>query len=42
MPEIVDHLSQRGFDLWFVEPGFTEPDTRRLLQLDGVFFRAGR
>lgn len=42
MPEIVDHLSRRGFDLWFVEPGFTEPDTRRLLQLDGVFFRAGR
>ncbi|HKC27869.1 MAG TPA: FkbM family methyltransferase [Jatrophihabitans sp.] len=42
MPEIVDHLGQHGFDLWFVEPGFTEPDTRRLLQLDGVFFRAGR
>lgn len=40
MPEIVDLLGRNGFELWFVEPGFTEPSTRRLLQLDGVFFRA--
>ena len=40
MPEIVDLLGRHGFELWFVEPGFTEPGTRRLLQLDGVFFRA--
>ena len=39
MPEIVDLLGRHGFELWFVEPGFTEPGTRRLLQLDGVFFR---
>ena len=40
MPEIVDLLAGHGFELWYVEPGFTEPATRRLLQLDGVFFRA--
>lgn len=40
MPEIVDLLGRHGFELWFIDPGFTEPDTRRLLQLDGVFFRA--
>jgi FkbM family methyltransferase len=39
MAQMIDHLSERGFDLWFVEPGFVEPGTRRLLQLDGVFFR---
>lgn len=42
MPEIVDLLARHGFELWFVDPGFTEPDTRRLLQLDGVFFRPER
>lgn len=39
MPEIVDLLAANGFQLWHIEPGFTEPGTRRLLQLDGVFFR---
>jgi FkbM family methyltransferase len=39
MPEIMERLAGHGFELWAVEPGFTEPDTRRLLQLDGVFFR---
>jgi FkbM family methyltransferase len=39
MPELVDLLDQAGFEMWFVEPGFTDPVTRRLLQLDGVFFR---
>jgi FkbM family methyltransferase len=39
MPEIVAYLDERGFDLWSVERGFTDPRTRRLLQLDGVFFR---
>lgn len=42
MPEIVDLLARHGFELWFVDPGFTEPNTRRLLQLDGVFFRSER
>ena len=39
MPEIVDLLGRHGFELWHVESGFTEPGTRRLLQVDGVFFR---
>lgn len=39
MPEIVDLLARNGFELWYVEPGFSDPVTRRLLQLDGVFFR---
>jgi FkbM family methyltransferase len=38
MPELVDLLGRNGFDLWFIEPGFTQPGTRRLLQVDGVFF----
>jgi FkbM family methyltransferase len=39
MPEIIDLLGRHGFELWHIEPGFTEPGTRRLLQVDGVFFR---
>jgi FkbM family methyltransferase len=39
LAEIVEYLDGHGFDLWYVEPGFVEPSTRRLLQLDGVFFR---
>jgi FkbM family methyltransferase len=39
MPEIMAYLNERGFDLWFLERGFTDPHTRRMLQLDGVFFR---
>ena len=39
LPEMIDFFAQRGFELWYVEPGWVEPGTRRLLQLDGVFFR---
>jgi FkbM family methyltransferase len=39
MPEMIEYLTGQGLELWLVEPGFTEPSTRRLLQLDGVFFR---
>lgn len=41
MHEMVGQLAEHGLDLWVLEPGFTEPTTRRLLQLDGVFFRRG-
>jgi FkbM family methyltransferase len=41
LPELITHLTARGFELWSVEPGFVEPTTRRLLQLDGIFFRSG-
>ena len=39
LPEVMSMLAAQGFELWFVEPGFSDPETRRLLQLDGVFFR---
>lgn len=39
MPEMVQYLGDHGLDLWIIEPGFREPGTGRLLQLDGVFFR---
>jgi FkbM family methyltransferase len=32
-------LEERGYDLWSVFPGFVDPATSRLLQLDAVFFR---
>lgn len=39
LPEMIDHLGSHGFELWDLDPGFVEPATRRLLQVDGVFFR---
>ncbi|MGH8961058.1 MAG: FkbM family methyltransferase [Jatrophihabitantaceae bacterium] len=39
LADVVEYLGGHGFELWHVEPGFVEPGTRRLLQLDGVFFR---
>lgn len=38
--EIVTWLTQRGFLLWGVIPGFTDPRTGRMLQMDGIFFKA--
>ena len=38
--DIVAYLAGYGLDLWDVEPGFADPKTRRLLQLDGLFFPA--
>ena len=40
LPDIVTYLADLGLDLWFIEPGFRDPATRRLLQLDGTFFRS--
>lgn len=37
MIEFLDHL---GFELWNLIPGTVESETDRLLQVDGVFFRA--
>ena len=39
LPDLIALLADAGFELWSVEPGFVEPATRRLLQLDGTFFR---
>src|SRR5208337_3648960 len=32
-------LEERGYDLWSLIPGFVDPETGRLLQLDTIFFR---
>ncbi len=33
-------LEERGFEMWSLIPGFVDPETGRLLQLDAIFFRA--
>lgn len=33
-------LKNKGYDLVSLEPGFTDPDTGEMLQMDGVFHRA--
>jgi FkbM family methyltransferase len=38
--EMIQWLGERGFELWNVIPGFIEPASGRLLQMDGVFFRS--
>lgn len=37
--DIIEWLAQRGFSLWSVVPGFTDPRTGRMLQMDGVFYK---
>jgi FkbM family methyltransferase len=39
MPEIIDEMDKIGFGLWDMESAFRDPDTGRLLQLDGIFTR---
>lgn len=39
LPDLLGELDRHGFDLWSIERGFVEPDTGRLLQVDGIFFR---
>jgi FkbM family methyltransferase len=39
MPEMVKFLGDAGFDLWALSPAFVEPNTGRILQVDGIFFR---
>jgi FkbM family methyltransferase len=36
---MLHELEDRGYDLWSVVPGFSAPDTGRLLQVDAIFFR---
>jgi FkbM family methyltransferase len=36
---VLDWLSDRGFNLWGLMPGFVEPVSGRLLQCDGLLFR---
>lgn len=37
--EIISWLGGMGFELWNVVPGFSDPRSGRMLQMDGVFFR---
>jgi FkbM family methyltransferase len=32
-------LEERGYEIWSMTPVFVDPDTSRLLQVDGIFFR---
>lgn len=37
--DVIDWLDHKGFHLWLLLPGFSDPRTGQLLQMDGVFFR---
>jgi FkbM family methyltransferase len=37
--DIVDRLDQKGFMLWALQKGFTDPSTGQSLQMDGIFVR---
>lgn len=38
-PEMLKFMETLGYELYAVIPGFTEPKTGRLLQMDGIFFK---
>jgi len=37
--EVVARLEAEGFTLWAFTPVFSDPDSRRMLQMDGLFYR---
>lgn len=37
--ETIELLDKLGYELYSVIPGFADPDTGRLLQMDGIFFK---
>ena len=37
MPEMYQFLRGKGFEVWDLQPGFRDPATGRLLQVDAVF-----
>ena len=37
--DMCDLLQEKGYTLMSLEPGFSDPESGRLLQVDGVFFR---
>jgi hypothetical protein len=39
--EMLGYLAGMGFTLASVEPGFGDPVSGRMLQMDGIFFRSG-
>jgi hypothetical protein len=38
--DMCEQMAQRGFQIIALEPGFSERNTGRLLQVDTIFFRA--
>jgi FkbM family methyltransferase len=40
MTPMIEYLSQRGYTLMSLEPGYGDAETGQLLQVDGIFFRA--
>ena len=40
--DIVNILDKKGFTLWALQKGFTNPDTGQTLQMDGIFVRNER
>ena len=40
--DILERLEQEGFVLWQILPGFSDPKSGRILQFDGIFYRADR
>ena len=39
--EMLGYLAGMGFTLASIEPGFGDPESGRMLQMDGIFFRSG-
>ncbi len=39
MEEMMSRLRALGFSLFRIRPGFTDPNSDRMLQVDGIFFR---
>ena len=37
--EMFAFIKQAGFTIWSINPGFRDPETSRLLQVDALFFR---
>jgi FkbM family methyltransferase len=38
--EMIEFLESKGFELYSIENGFSDPITGKLLQIDGIFFRS--
>jgi FkbM family methyltransferase len=37
--EMIDQVKALGFEMWSITPGFTDPQSGRMLQADAAFFR---
>jgi FkbM family methyltransferase len=38
-PELLQYVNDKGFSLYSLENGFSDPNSGQLLQVDGIFFR---